>query len=167
MSMATSPIVLGIDPGIATVGYGVLRSSEPPLLIDFGVITTSPALTLAERLCQIQHHLGELIDTYQPDKACVEQLYFSNNQKTALDVAHGRGVILSTFANRGIPIQEITPNQVKQAMTGDGGADKRQVQMMIQKVFQLSALPQPDDAADAIAIAFASHSLPSFSSLST
>lgn len=153
--MSPQKIILGIDPGLATIGYAFIRGEhENVSVLDFGVFTTPSTTDFSERLLMIHRDLGELIEQYQPDEAYVEELFFSSNAKTALDVAHARGVIIASLAERGLRPQSITPNQVKLAATGDGGADKRQVQEMLQLQFQLSELPRPDDAADALAIAF-------------
>jgi len=147
-------IILGIDPGIETVGFGIIEEKNQHVsLIDFGCIKTSSKSTLPERLNIIQEDLQKLIDTHTPDIAGVETLFFEKNVKTAIDVAQGRGVIIATVNNNKIPIIEITPLQVKMNVTGDGRADKIQVQTMVQRILQMTSLPKPDDAADALAIA--------------
>lgn len=148
-------IILGIDPGLATVGYGILLfSGEKIQIIDFGVIETSTGLEFAERLLMIQENLRELVDKYSPTEAFVEELFFSANAKTAMNVAHARGVIIASLSACGLQPRSITPNQVKLGMTGDGTADKKQIQRMLMIQFSLPACPQPDDAADALAIAY-------------
>ncbi len=157
-------IILGLDPGLATVGFAMLDLPPTPSLagggathrvLDFGVITTSPDLSFPERLLHIKHDLQALIQKFQPTEAVIEELFFSTNTKTAMSVAHARGVLLVTLAEENIPLRQLTPNQIKLAVTGDGRADKRQVQDMLMRCFSLSELPKPDDAADALAIAYA------------
>ena len=146
--------ILGIDPGVATVGFGVIdadRKANRP--IRYGVISTPPGLPLSRRLMQIYADLEELIHTFQPDEMAVEELFFNTNLTTGISVAHGRGVILLAAEQLGVPIFEYTPMQVKQAVAGYGKADKRQVMLMTQRLLGLKALPRPDDAADALAIA--------------
>jgi len=156
-------IVLGIDPGLATIGYGVLHfQGEKVSIRDFGVIETPVGLELPERLLMIQQDLEVLIRTHAPTEAYVEEVFFSTNTKTALSVAHARGVIMSSLASGGLRPRSITPNQVKVGMTGDGKADKKQVQQMLKVQFSLSHIPQPDDAADALAIAFCGGIMPAF-----
>ena len=148
-------IILGVDPGIETIGFGLIQEKQnQSTLIDFGCIKTSSKLSLSERLSILQQDLQELCQEYKPDIAGVEKLFFEKNTKTALDVAHGRGVILSILNNFHIPIIEMTPLEVKMNVTGDGRADKIQIQTMIQRLLNLDTLPKPDDAADALAIAF-------------
>lgn len=145
---------IGIDPGIETVGYAIVEeTNENTSLVDFGCIITPRHLTTAERLLIIQQDLLELIKKYNPAIAGVESIFFQNNAKTVISVAQARGVILSTLQNSNITIIEPTPLQVKMQITGDGKADKIQVQTMLKRIFSLDALPKPDDAADAIAIA--------------
>jgi crossover junction endodeoxyribonuclease RuvC len=148
-------VVIGIDPGLATIGYGILRfQNEKAEIIDFGVIETPKGLELAERLLMIQQDLDHLIELHKPSEAYVEEVFFSTNTKTALSVAHARGVIMSSLASGGLRPRSLTPNQVKVGMTGDGAADKKQVQQMLKIHFSLGSVPEPDDAADALAIAF-------------
>lgn len=155
MTQKYQRIILGIDPGLATVGYGVIRFfGEKAEVLDFGVIETPAGLELSERLSMIQVDLEKLIERFHPTEAYVEELFFSTNVKTALSVAHARGVIMSSLASGGLQPRSITPNQVKSGLTGDGNADKKQVQRMLQIQFGLSEIPHPDDAADALAIAY-------------
>ncbi|MGE3279165.1 MAG: crossover junction endodeoxyribonuclease RuvC [Candidatus Altimarinota bacterium] len=148
-------IVLGIDPGLATIGYGFMKfRGDDAHILDFGVIETPAGLELPERLLMIQQDLTVLLEKYRPDEAYVEEVFFSTNTKTAISVAHARGVIMSSLASHGLRPRSLTPNQVKLGMTGDGSADKRQVQHMLKMQFSLSQLPEPDDAADALAIAY-------------
>lgn len=147
--------ILGIDPGLATVGIGLIESASVGDLrvIDWCTIETHSGLLLADRLCEIQKDLEVILADFRPDLAVIERLFFATNARTAIDVAHARGVILSSVGARGIPIVEPTPLQLKLAITGDGKADKRQVQMMLLHLLKLPDLPRPDDAADALALA--------------
>ena len=147
-------IILGIDPGTATTGYGLIEEKSGKLaLVDYGVIITEPKMTLEQRLERLYDQLGDIIDEYNPDEIAVEQLFFSNNVKTAMAVGQARGVILLATQKAGVPMSEYTPNQVKNGICGYGAADKKQVQKMVQMLLNLTELPQPDDAADALAIA--------------
>ena len=148
-------IVLGIDPGTAALGYGIVERSGGDRLraVDHGCVVTSPDLPLGERLLAIHRAVADLIELHQPVVVAVERLFFSRNAQTAMAVGHARGVVLLAAAERGRPVQEATPNEVKSAIAGYGAADKEQVQRMVQLVLGLSAPPTPDDAADALAIA--------------
>ena len=147
-------IILGIDPGVATIGFGVIRAERGKnTLLRYGVITTPPGIPLSSRLLQIDRDMEELIHTFQPDEMAVEELFFSKNITTGIAVAHGRGVILLAAAQAGLPIYEYTPMQVKQAVTGYGKAVKKQVQEMTRVLLHLPAIPKPDDTADALAMA--------------
>ena len=147
-------IVLGIDPGVATIGFGVVRAErQKNTLLQYGVITTPAGLPLSHRLLQIDRDMEELIHTFHPDEMAVEELFFTKNITTGIAVAHGRGVILLAAEKLGVPIFEYTPMQVKQAVVGYGGADKRQVMLMTQRLLGMKQIPRPDDAADALAIA--------------
>lgn len=147
-------IILGIDPGVATVGFGVLKydcgAMEP---IRYGVISTPAGDRLSARLSQIYHDMLSLIDAFQPDVISVEELFFNTNITTGIAVAHGRGAILLAGEEKGISLAEYTPLQVKQAITGYGRADKKQMMEMVRRLLNLSSIPRPDDAADALAIA--------------
>lgn len=146
--------IIGIDPGTATVGWGVIEAAQGKLsVVAFGHLSTSKELPLEKRLAEIAADLRQLISRYQPEEAGVEELFFSNNQKTALSVGQARGAILLTLEEQGITIGGYTPLQVKQALTNYGKADKGQVQLMVKALLKLDAIPQPDDAADALAIA--------------
>ena len=146
--------VLGIDPGTAALGYGIVERSGGRLReVDHGCLTTSPDLSMPERLLAIHALVDELIELHQPDLMGVERLFFSKNVQTALAVGQARGVILLAAAQHGTPVREATPNEVKSAIAGYGAADKEQVQRMVQLVLGMSELPRPDDAADALAIA--------------
>jgi crossover junction endodeoxyribonuclease RuvC len=147
-------VILGIDPGVATIGFGVLRAERGKnALIQYGVITTPAGLPLSNRLLQISRDMEELIHTFHPDEMAVEELFFSKNITTGISVAHGRGVILLAAEKLGVPIFEYTPMQVKQAVAGYGAAEKKQVMLMTQRLLNMKQLPRPDDAADALAIA--------------
>jgi crossover junction endodeoxyribonuclease RuvC len=147
--------ILGIDPGLATTGIGLIEAESSTAIAhaDWLTITTPPRTPLYERLLEIQRDLAAYIDANQPDLAVVEQLFFATNARTAIDVAQARGVILATVAQHAIPIMEPTPLQMKSCITGDGSADKKQVQDMIVRTLKLTETPQPDDAADALALA--------------
>ncbi len=147
-------IVLGIDPGTAALGYGIVERSRGRLReIDHGCLVTSPDQTLPERLLQIHTLVDELIALHQPDLVAVERLFFSKNVQTAFAVGQARGVVLLAAAQHGAPVREATPNEVKSAITGYGAADKEQVSRMVQLVLGMSERPRPDDAADALAVA--------------
>jgi crossover junction endodeoxyribonuclease RuvC len=147
-------LVLGIDPGTAITGYGLVREDEAGLvLVACGVITTPSDWVLPKRLQTIYCDLSDLVRAHQPEAAAVEELFFSRNARTALSVGHARGVVLLALADAGLPIHEYKPLQVKQAITGYGGADKQQVQQMVRMLLHLDRAPQPDDAADAVAVA--------------
>jgi crossover junction endodeoxyribonuclease RuvC len=147
-------IVLGIDPGTAITGYGLVsEESNRAVAVAYGAITTPSGLPLPDRLQLLQRDLAAVIAQYHPDQAAVEQLFFNKNVRTALAVGHARGVILLTLAQADVPMYEYTPLEVKQAVTGNGRADKRQVQQMVTLLLSLSKIPKPDDVADALAIA--------------
>lgn len=147
-------IIMGIDPGIAIVGYGIIEySGNKATCIDYGAVTTKAHTPLSDRLKKVYEGLNFLIDKYQPKAVAVEELFFNNNAKTAIAVGQGRGVCLLSAALADIPVFEYTPLQVKQAVTGYGRADKLQVQNMVKMLLNLKAIPKPDDAADALAIA--------------
>ncbi|MGN0771763.1 MAG: crossover junction endodeoxyribonuclease RuvC [Christensenellales bacterium] len=146
--------ILGIDPGLAIVGYGVIDSEKGIYRpVDCGVINTPKELSLPDRLAEIFKGMGELIDTFKPDQVAIEELFFTKNITTGISVAEARGVILLACRQRNIPMFEYTPNQIKQSLTGYGKADKKQIQFMITRLLGLKAVPKPDDAADALAIA--------------
>jgi crossover junction endodeoxyribonuclease RuvC len=147
-------IVLGIDPGTAALGYGIVERTGGRLReVDHGCLETSADLGLPERLLAIHSLVDELIALHQPDLLAVERLFFSRNVQTAFAVGQARGVVLLAAAQHGVPVREATPSEVKTAITGYGVADKEQVQRMVQLVLGMSELPRPDDAADALAIA--------------
>ncbi|HEY8421452.1 MAG TPA: crossover junction endodeoxyribonuclease RuvC [Thermoclostridium sp.] len=158
-------IILGIDPGFAITGYGVLNYIGNQFkVMDFGVITTNADLPHPQRLLLLEKSLVDIIDEYKPETMSVEELFFNNNAKTALQVGQGRGVALLCAARAGIPVYEYTPIQVKQGVTGYGRASKIQVQQMIKILLGLPEIPKPDDAADALAVAIChAHSYSSMS----
>ena len=146
--------ILGIDPGVATIGFGLIEADRAKVqLLRYGVITTPAGLPLSVRLRQISEDMVELLGQFKPEEMAVEELFFSKNITTGIAVAHGRGVILLSAEKLGVPIFEYTPMQVKQAVAGYGGADKRQVMLMTQRLLSMREVPRPDDAADALAIA--------------
>ena len=146
--------ILGIDPGIVIVGFGLIESDRGNMrMLQYGAVTTEAGLPLATRLVQIEDDMRALIRQLQPDEIAIEELFFSKNITTGIAVAHGRGVVLCTAERLGIPIFEYTPMQVKQAVVGYGLAEKRQVMDMTRRLLKLKAVPKPDDAADALAIA--------------
>lgn len=146
--------ILGIDPGTATTGYGVIdRDATGYKLVDYGCILTPPDKEMPKRLEMIYQGIGELIDTFKPDEMAIEELFFNRNITTAITVGQARGVLLLGASQKGIKIAEYTPLQVKQAIAGYGKADKKQVQFMIKTMLKLKDVPKPDDAADALAIA--------------
>jgi crossover junction endodeoxyribonuclease RuvC len=147
-------IILGIDPGTAALGYGIVERTGSHLrAIDYGCLTTSPDLPMPERLLAIHELVDELIALHEPAVVAVERLFFSKNAQTAMAVGQARGVVLLAAAQHGRPVREATPNEVKSAIAGYGAADKEQVQRMVQLVLGMTELPRPDDAADALAIA--------------
>jgi crossover junction endodeoxyribonuclease RuvC len=147
-------IILGIDPGIAIVGYGVIKyNGIKHKVIDYGAVKTMPSMDLTDRLKVIYEELSSIISLYKPDTVAIEELFFNKNVKTALTVGHGRGVALLSAANNGLNVHEYTPLQVKQAVTGYGRADKHQVQSMVKAILSLEVVPKPDDVADALAVA--------------
>ena len=147
-------LILGIDPGVATVGFSVLNYQNNRFILErCGVITTPAHTSLASRLNRIYEDTGELIRLFKPDAVSVEELFFNTNITTGIAVAHGRGAILLACERAGIPIYEYTPMQVKQAVTGYGKAEKRQVMDMVKRICGLKDVPKPDDAADAVALA--------------
>lgn len=146
--------ILGIDPGYATIGFGLIEAERwNARMLSYGAITTPAGLPLSRRLYQISRDAEELIGKLQPDAISIEELFFNTNITTGIAVAHGRGVILCTAEKMGVPIYEYTPMQVKQAVVGYGLAEKKQVMDMTRRLLKLNAVPRPDDAADALAIA--------------
>ncbi len=153
-------IILGIDPGLATIGYGIIRTTDKKQraknklkCLNYGCIITKPGTLTTERLKKINQGLNKIINHYKPEVLAVENVYFFKNLKTALPVSQAKGVILFTAAKKKIPTYEFTPLQIKMAITGYGKADKKQIQKMIQILLKLKELPTPDDSADALAAA--------------
>ena len=146
--------ILGIDPGYAIVGYGIIEHRNSRFTtLAYGAITTPADMVFHSRLCEIYRDMCRLLDVYKPEQMAVEKLFFTTNQKTAIDVAQARGVILLSAAERDIPIFEYTPLQVKQSVVGYGKAVKSQVMDMTKRILNLEKVPKPDDTADALAIA--------------
>ena len=146
--------ILGIDPGVAFVGFGVLDcAGATQKMVQYGAINTPAGMPLAARLTLIESDLTELIRQFRPDEMAIEELFFSKNITTGIAVAHARGVILCTAEKMQLPIYEYTPMQVKQAVVGYGLAEKKQVMDMTRRLLKLKDIPRPDDAADALAIA--------------
>lgn len=147
-------IIMGIDPGFAITGYGIVRYDGNKFsVIDYGAVTTKSTEVFAERLLTINNKLEELIKKYRPSAISVEELFFNRNIKTALSAAHGRGIALLTAAKCGVEVFEYTPLQVKQAVVGYGRAEKLQIQQMVKTILNLPQIPKPDDVADALAVA--------------
>ena len=146
--------IIGIDPGYAIVGYGVLEYASGKFkTIDYGAIRTAADKSFDQRLFEIYTDLGTILDEYNPQLMALERIFFTTNQKTAIDVAQARGAIMLSAASRGIKIAEYTPLQVKSAVTGYGKAVKKQIQEMTARILSLDAIPKPDDVADALAVA--------------
>lgn len=146
--------VLGIDPGTATTGYGLVEGHGDRIVaLSYGVITTSSRWELARRLQEIYRQLRTLVNEWQPESAAVEEIFFSKNARTALAVGQARGVVLLALADAGVPVHEYKPSEVKEAITGYGAASKGQMQLMVQHLLGLTQIPSPDDAADALALA--------------
>ncbi len=149
-------IVLGIDPGTAVTGYGVVRAPGGPgplALVECGVIRTSPRLPLATRIRDIFEGVAELVDRHAPDAVCVENVFQGKNVRSALSLGHARGAILLAAALRDVPIAEYSPREIKKAVVGNGGATKEQVAFMVQRQLRLKTPPSPMDAADGVAAA--------------
>ena len=146
--------ILGIDPGFATIGFGLIASDRQKVqMLRYGAITTPAGMPFPQRLGQIYDDMTELLELLEPDAVSIEELFFSKNITTGIAVAHARGVILCAAEKKRLPIYEYTPMQVKQAVVGYGLADKKQVMDMTKRLLKLKAVPRPDDAADALAIA--------------
>ena len=146
--------ILGIDPGYAITGYSIIDYVGNKFkLIDSGAVLTKAGVSFPLRLTKIFDDISMIIDEYKPDAISVEELFFNNNQKTAINVAQARGIILTVGCKKNVPTYEYTPLQIKQALTGVGRAEKAQVQFMTKTILNLSSIPKPDDAADALAVA--------------
>lgn len=148
-------LVLGIDPGTAITGYGLVRENPDGSLraVAQGAVTTQAGVPMPDRLVILHEELRAILEAHSPDSCAVEKLFFSKNAKTAMTVSQARGVILLTLAQAKLPIAEYAPVEIKQAVAGYGGADKRQIQEMVRVLLNLQAIPKPDDAADALAVA--------------
>jgi crossover junction endodeoxyribonuclease RuvC len=148
-------IILGIDPGIARTGWGVLSRGSGGILtlVGYGCLETDPGLEASVRLLFIFREINRLIDEYRPDLAGVEKLFFNTNALTAMEVGEAKGVAMLALARVGVKIEEFTPLQIKQAVAGYGRAEKTQVQKMVKTLLHLTKVPKPDDAADALAVA--------------
>ena len=148
-------IIVGFDPGLATLGYGVIEVDKrgKSEMIDYGIISTPKEENLAVRLCMLEKGIKQIIDKFKPQEIAVEELFFAKNVKTGIAVAHARGVILLTATKECGKLFEYTPLQIKQALTGYGRADKNQIQQMVKTTLRLKSIPRPDDAADALAVA--------------
>lgn len=145
---------MGIDPGIATIGYSVIAYENNHFkVITYGVVETKPDIKFSKRLQLLYEGLQKIIDEFQPECCAVEELFFNKNVKTAISVGHGRGVILLLAEQNNLPTYEYTPLQVKQGVVGYGRAEKKQVQEMVKLILNLAEIPKPDDAADALAVA--------------
>lgn len=155
-------IILGIDPGFAITGYGLVKYENNNFkVLEYGVVSTAAGMRFTDRLLEIDRKIDSLISLYKPDAVSIEELFFNNNAKTAISVAQGRGTAVMACARRDIPIYEYTPLQVKMAVAGYGRAEKSQVQQMVKIILKLDSIPKPDDAADALAIAIC-HSFSGF-----
>lgn len=148
-------LVIGLDPGTATTGYGLVNEAVDGSLhvVAYGVITTPARTPLPERLVQLHNELKQLLLLHKPDTSAVEKLFFQKNVTTAISVAQARGAALVALAQAGLDVEEYTPNEVKQAVAGYGSAGKNQVQQMVRTLLQMDDIPRPDDAADALAVA--------------
>jgi len=146
--------ILGIDPGLALLGWAVLESEgNCPKRIHYGCVSTLSSLPLTRRLTLLFDGLSELVSLHKPDVLALETLFFAKNAKTLAQVGHTRGVILLVAGQKGLAVSEYAPRQIKMALTGYGGADKKQMQSVVQRLLGLPAIPRPDDAADAVAVA--------------
>jgi crossover junction endodeoxyribonuclease RuvC len=159
--------ILGLDPGTATVGYGLIEIEDGrPSVVTYGVLSTSPEDgSTARRLQLVYQGLNELLEQYRPDAAAVEELFFGRNITTAIRVGQARGVLLLALANAGIPVAEYSPPKIKEAVSGYGKASKQQVQFMVQNLLNLDEIPRPDDAADGLAVALTHYQYYRFESM--
>ena len=148
-------IILGLDPGLATMGYGLVEKlkNDDTKVIDYGVVLTPKDESLPVRLAMLEEGINKILDKYKPDEIAVEELFFSKNITTGIPVAHARGVMLLTCIKYCGKLYEYTPNQIKQSLTGYGRADKMQMQRVVTSLLHLTKIPRPDDAADALAVA--------------
>lgn len=148
-------LVIGIDPGTAITGYGLVREQQDGSLevVDYGVVETPSNQPMSQRLLALYQSLSEIILLHRPQSGAVEKLFFQRNVRTAITVGQGRGIALLALAEAGLTVGEYTPLEIKQAVAGYGGADKKQIQYMVKALLNLSEIPEPDDAADALAVA--------------
>ena len=147
-------VILGVDPGYATTGFGLIRAERGTYaLLRYGTVTTPAGLPFPQRLNILFEDMTQLLEVTKPEAVAVEELFWGHNITTGIGVSHGRGVILLACEEYGVPVYEYTPMQIKQAVVGYGGADKHQVQMMVRMLLGLREIPKPDDAADAVACA--------------
>jgi len=154
-------LILGIDPGTATIGYGLIRAGKKLELVEYGCLKTDPDRTTSQRLKDLADQIDELIKRTEPQAMAVEELFFAKNVTTAIKVSQARGVILLAAENHKLKIFEYTPLQIKQALTGYGRAEKKQIQQMVKMILGLKDIPRPDDAADALACSICcAHSAP-------
>ncbi len=158
--------ILGLDPGTATTGYGIIDVIDGDLsAVTYGVITTSPKESAPKRLQTIYQELNHLLEKYQPDAAAIEELFFGRNITTAITVGQARGVLMLALANANLPISEYSPPRIKDAVTGYGKANKAQVQLMVRNLLDLEETPRPDDAADGLAVAITHYQYKRYESL--
>ena len=148
-------LVLGIDPGTATTGYGLVRETDQGglVVVEYGVVLTPAGMAQEKRLLLLYERIMEILLLHRPDQGAVEKLFFQRNVTNAIAVGQARGVVMLALAQHSLPVAEYTPLEVKQSITGYGGADKMQIQLMVQAILELEELPSPDDAADALAVA--------------
>ncbi len=147
-------MIIGIDPGTARLGYGVIDDGDgQPFAVDFGVVSTEAVTDMPARLVTLFDALGDMLATHRPDVLAVEQLFFARNVTTAISVGQARGIVLLAAARAGVPVVEYSPSEVKHAVAGYGKAGKAQMQEMVRMILGLQAIPEPDDAADALAVA--------------
>jgi len=156
-------LTIGIDPGTATTGYGFVHLTQNGELelVDYGVITTPSKMPMPDRLQQLHSQLSQLLALHRPNTGAVEKLYFQRNVSSAISVGQARGVTLLALAEAGVQVAEYSPREIKQAIVGYGGAEKKQIQQMVRTLLEMESIPEPDDAADALAIAICHlHSMP-------
>ena len=159
--------IIGIDPGTALLGFGVIDTPDEPVLVDFGVVETTADIAMEHRLRGLYEAVQELLDSYHPDVMAIEQLFFARNVTTAITVGQARGVALLAAAQAGVQVVEYTPSQIKHAIAGYGKAGKQQMQEMVRMLLGLEYPPHPDDAADALAVAICHSQRRKFAELST
>lgn len=158
--------ILGLDPGTATTGYGIIDVVDgEPRVVAWGTIRTSPHTEMPTRLKQIYEELLEILEKFQSDAAAIEEVFFGRNITTAISVGQARGVLMLALANAGVPMGEYSPPKIKDAVTGYGKADKHQVQLMVRNMLQLEETPRPDDAADGLAVALTHYQHQRYNSL--